>query len=114
LSCAEGREIRFAGCAREQPDHGVPDQLEEIAHRRDYRPIGRRSTAGHESKYLIDRIDNLLVSGVIAPRNLAMAFRTSSGLAKQNTTKSLSSRRKEYVNCTANRGRQRQIPPHCS
>jgi hypothetical protein len=28
------------GCARpEQPSHGVPDQLEEIAHRGDYRPI---------------------------------------------------------------------------
>jgi hypothetical protein len=34
------------GCTRpEQPGHGVPDQLEEIAHRRDYRPIRRRSTA---------------------------------------------------------------------
>jgi hypothetical protein len=32
------------GCARpEQPGHGAPDQLEEIAHRRDYRPILRRS-----------------------------------------------------------------------
>jgi hypothetical protein len=25
--------------------HRVPDQLEEVAHRRDYRPIRRRSTA---------------------------------------------------------------------
>jgi hypothetical protein len=33
------------GCARpEQPGHGLPDQLEEIAHRRDYRLIRRRST----------------------------------------------------------------------
>jgi hypothetical protein len=31
------------GCARaEQPGHGVPDQLEEIAHRRDYRPSDRQ------------------------------------------------------------------------
>jgi hypothetical protein len=29
----------------EHPSHGVPDQLEEIAQRRDYRPIRRRSTA---------------------------------------------------------------------
>jgi hypothetical protein len=35
-----------ARCARpEQPGHGVPDQLKEIAHRRNYRPIRRRSTA---------------------------------------------------------------------
>jgi hypothetical protein len=42
----KGENFGLQGCARpEQPDHGVPDQLEEIDHRRDYRPIRRRSTA---------------------------------------------------------------------
>jgi hypothetical protein len=36
----KGENFGLHGCARpEQPGHGVPDQLEEIAHRRDYRPI---------------------------------------------------------------------------
>jgi ribonuclease BN (tRNA processing enzyme) len=38
----KGENFALQGCARaEQPGHGVPDQLEEIAHRRDYRPIRR-------------------------------------------------------------------------
>jgi hypothetical protein len=42
----KGENFGLQACARpEQPGHGVPDQLEEIAHRRDYRPIRRRSTA---------------------------------------------------------------------
>jgi hypothetical protein len=42
----KGKNFGLQGCARpEQPGHGVPDQLEEIAHRRDYQPIRRRSTA---------------------------------------------------------------------
>jgi hypothetical protein len=42
----KGENFGLQGCARpEQPGHGLPDQLEEIAHRRDYRPIRRRSTA---------------------------------------------------------------------
>jgi hypothetical protein len=42
----KGENFGLQGRARtEQPGHGVPDQLEKIAHRRDYRPIRRRSTA---------------------------------------------------------------------
>jgi len=42
----KGENFGLQGCARpEQPGHGVPDQLEEIAHRRDYRPIRRQPTA---------------------------------------------------------------------
>jgi hypothetical protein len=42
----KGENFGLQGCARpEQPGHRIPDQLEEIAHRRDYRPIRRRSTA---------------------------------------------------------------------
>jgi hypothetical protein len=42
----KGENFGLQGCARpEQSAYGVPDQLEEIAHRRDYRPIRMRSTA---------------------------------------------------------------------
>jgi hypothetical protein len=41
----KGENFGLQGCARlEQPGHDVPDQLEEIAHHGDYRPIRRRST----------------------------------------------------------------------
>jgi hypothetical protein len=43
---SKGENFGLQGFARpEQPNHGVPDQLEEIAHHRDSRPIRRRSTA---------------------------------------------------------------------
>jgi hypothetical protein len=42
----KGENFGLQGCAQpEQPGHGVPDQLEQIAHRCDYRPIRMRSTA---------------------------------------------------------------------
>jgi hypothetical protein len=41
-----GGNFGLQGWARpEQPGYGVPDEPEEIAHRRDSRPIRRRSTA---------------------------------------------------------------------
>jgi hypothetical protein len=43
---AKDENFGLQRCARpQQPGPGVPDQLEEIAHRRDYRPIRWRSTA---------------------------------------------------------------------
>jgi hypothetical protein len=57
----KGENFGLQGCARpEQPGHGVPDQLEKIAHRRDYPPIridsclgfavGRRDGGGRDQR----------------------------------------------------------------
>jgi hypothetical protein len=42
----KGENIGLQGCAQpEQPGHGVPDQREEIAHRRDYQRLSTDSQA---------------------------------------------------------------------
>jgi hypothetical protein len=72
-------------------------------------PVGMGSSAGgacgaspSRARDLIQGHRRLPVAKRWPPKRLAKAS-ASSGLAKQNTTKSLSSRRREYVSCAADR-----------
>jgi len=64
----------------------IPVQRRDWLQNRDRNslPLGRAdrvlsttlTVARHQRKYVIGRVDNLLVSGMVAPRDLALAFRT--------------------------------------